>query len=94
MSGRTADELMRNTELWELNDTSIEALKQALPAGLLTYDPSEQWWFEDPILYRGGKLMLGVLSHEAFAVLRLTDLEAVQFSAAGFPNHDTLPRIG
>jgi len=28
-------------------------------------------WFEDPIFYREESLMLGVLSHEAFAVLRI-----------------------
>jgi hypothetical protein len=38
--------------------------------------------------------MLGVLSHEAFAVLRITDLELAQLAAAGFPTHDSLPRIG
>ena len=94
MSGRTADDLCRDTERWTLNEASVAALKEALPEGLFQYDATQDGWFEDPILYRDGELMLGVLSHEAFAVLRLTDLEAVELEAAGFASHDALPRIG
>ena len=94
MSGRTADDLSRPTERWSLNETSISALKDALPGGFFQYDPWQDGWFEDPILYRDGELMLGVLSHEAFAVLRLTDSESQELDAAGFPSHESLPRIG
>ena len=94
MSGRTADDLSRPTERWTLNATSISALKEALAGGFLQYDPWQDGWFEDPILYRDGELMLGVLSHEAFAVLRLTDSELQELDAAHFPSHDSLPRIG
>jgi hypothetical protein len=93
MSGPTADDLTRSTELWELNETTIGALKLALPDGLLQYEPREGGWFEDPVLYREGHLMLGVLSHEAFAVLRISDHESAQLAAAGFYSHDSLPRI-
>jgi len=94
MSGRTADELTRATKVWELNATTIDALQRALPGGLLAYDPVEQGWFEDPVFYRDGRLMLGVLSHEAFAIMRLTEVESAELSAAGFPSHDSLPRVG
>ena len=94
MSGATADDLSRSTLLWEMNQVTVGALQQALPNGLLSYDPQGRGWFEDPILYREGNLLLGVLSHEAFAVLRLSALESVRFSAAGFPSHDSLPRVG
>ena len=94
MSGRTADDLVRPTERWTLNETSISALKRVLAEGFLQYDPSQDGSFEDPILYRDGELMLGVLSHEAFAVLRLTESESQEIEAAGFPTHDSLPRIG
>jgi hypothetical protein len=93
MSGRTADDLTRSTKLWELNDVTVQALKRALPSGVLAYDPAEQGWFEDPVFYREGNLLLGILSHEAFAVLRLSDVEAEQLSKAKFPSHDSLPRI-
>jgi len=94
MHGRTADDLTRRTRVWELNAVTIGALKEALPSGLLAYDPTGRGWFEDPIFYRDGSLLLGVLSHEAFAVLRISVLESVRLSAAGFPSHDTLPRVG
>ena len=94
MSGRTADDLSRPTERWTLNETSMSALKDALADGLFQYDPSHDGSFEDPILYRDGELMLGVLSHEAFGVLRVTDFESEELDAAGFPSHDSLPRIG
>ena len=94
MSGRTADELTRASKVWELNATTIDALQRALPGGLLAYDPVEQGWFEDPVFYRDGRLMLGVLSHEAFAIMRLTEAESAELDAAGFPSHDSLPRVG
>jgi hypothetical protein len=101
MSGRTADDLTRPTELWTLDASSIEALQALLPEGIFQYDPRGGGgggggggaWFEDPILYRDGELMLGVLSHEAFAVLRLTEGESVQLTDQGFVSHDSLPRI-
>jgi len=94
MSGATADDLTRSTHLWELNPVTVGALQQALPNGLLSYDPEGSGWFEDPILYREGNLLLGVLSHEAFAVLRLSVVESVRLATAGFPAHDSLPRMG
>jgi hypothetical protein len=94
MSGRTADDLSRPTARWALNETSISALKDALAQGFFQYDPWQDGWFEDPILYRDGELLLGVLSHEAFAVLRITDSESQELDAGGFPSHDSLPRIG
>lgn len=93
MSGRTADDLSRSTERWTLNETSIDALKDALVEGFFQYDPWQDGWFENPILYRDGELMLGVLSHEAFAVLRLTSPESQELDVAGFPSHESLPRI-
>jgi hypothetical protein len=94
MSGQTADDLRRPTDLWILNADSISALRKALPDGLFEYDPLRGAWLEDPVIYRQQELMLGILSHEAFAVLRVSDREAAQLAAAGFPSHDSLPRIG
>jgi hypothetical protein len=92
MSGATADDLTRKTRLWELNGETIEALRRLLPDGLFGYAPAERGWFEDPVFYRDGRLMLGILSHEAFAVLRLSETESAQLSAAGFASHESLPR--
>lgn len=93
MSGKTVDDLLRYTDLWQLTDETVRALQAALPSGLLQYDPQEDAWFEDPVFYRDGELMLGVLSHEAFGVLRLGDAEVSLLSAAGFPTHESVPRI-
>jgi hypothetical protein len=92
MSGATADDLTRRTRLWELNGETIDALRRVLPDGLFGYAPAERGWFEDPVFYRDGRLMLGILSHEAFAVLRLSEPESAQLSAAGFASHESLPR--
>ncbi len=92
MSGATADDLIRTTRLWELNDQTILALQMVLPDGLFGYNPAEGAWFEDPVFYRDGRLLLGVLSHEAFAVLRLSEAESAQLAAAGFLSHESLPR--
>jgi hypothetical protein len=94
MSGRTVDDLTRRTQLWELNQATAGTLKQVLPAGLFQYEPWGDSWFEDPVIYREGRLMLGVLSHEAFGVLSLSELESAQLEAAGFQSHESLPRIG
>jgi hypothetical protein len=94
MSGQTADGLTRATELWDLNEATVKVLQEALPGGLFQYEPREGGWFENPIFYRDGQLMLGVLSREAFAVLRVSDRESAQLAAAGFASHDSLPRIG
>jgi len=94
MSGKTADALHRDTEVWALNEDTVVILRHAFPAGIFQYDPRDGGWFEDPILYRKGELMLGVLSHEAFAVLRVSETESTQLAAAGFPSHDSLPRFG
>jgi hypothetical protein len=92
MSGITADDLTRSTRLWELNENTIQALQTVLPEGLFGYNPAERGWFEDPVFYRDGRLMLGILSHEAFAVLRLSLGEPERLSAAGFASHESLPR--
>jgi hypothetical protein len=94
MSGRTVDDLRRSTQLWELNQATAGALTRVLPAGLFQYEPWGESWFEDPVIYREGGLMLGVLSHEAFGVLCLSELESAQLQVAGFQSHESLPRIG
>jgi hypothetical protein len=94
MSGQTVDDLTRRTPTWKLNESTLGTLRQALPGGLFQYDPWEPAWFEDPILYRNGEMVLGVLSHEAFAVLRVSEGEAADLVSSGFPVHESLPRAG
>ena len=94
MSGRTADDLIRATERWGLSERSMGAMKDAFPDGIFQFDPGQDGWFENPIIYRDGELVLGVLSREAFGVLRITEAEFAELTSAGFPSHDSLPRIG
>jgi hypothetical protein len=83
LSAPTADELIRLTELWTLNQTSLAALERALPDGLFTYNFGLESWFEDLVLYRQGELMLGVVTHESEGVLRVTPLERADLDRLG-----------
>jgi hypothetical protein len=94
MSGRTVDDLIRPTELWTLNEPTIKALRDAFPLGFLQYYPADDGWLEDLVLYRDGELMLGAITHEGAAVLRVSPDESAAFTEAGFPSHDQLPYIG
>lgn len=73
------------TQLWELNDASAAILLECFPRGLLTYYPENAVWFEDPCLYRGAELMLGAISHEAEAVLRLESSEQLTLDQSKIP---------
>lgn len=42
-------------------------------------------WFEDPVFYRNGEFMLGVVSHENEGLLRVTQVERRMLEAKGFP---------
>ena len=94
LTAASVAELSRPTELWEFNATTLLALRGVLREGLFDYRTSHDGWFEDPILYRNGELMLGVVTHESSAVLRLSEEEWPLFTAAGFPSHETSEWIG
>jgi hypothetical protein len=83
LSAPTADELVRLTELWTLNQTSLAALERALPDGLFTYNFGLESWFEDLVLYRQGELVLGVITHESEGVLRVTPLQRADLDCSG-----------
>ncbi len=73
-----------NFPTWRLNADSIALLKSLLPEGLFTYGINEQdQWLEDPIVFRNGGLFLGIVTHEAEGVLRITDEEESQLNALG-----------
>jgi hypothetical protein len=62
---------IRRCALWRLDVESLAVLKRQLPDGLLappTY--STDGWLENPRFYRGGALLLGVITHEGGAVVR------------------------
>jgi hypothetical protein len=80
----------REVDLFELSDSGLAALQTLLPFGLFS------WWFEhldtaqwveDPVVYRGGELLLAVISHEGFAELRVPEEERAELSATGLRLH-------
>jgi hypothetical protein len=79
---------MQPTELWALTPASIEVLRALLPDGLLappSYD--EGGWLEEPTVYRDGSVLLGVVSHEGYAILDVSERERAELSASGVPSH-------
>ena len=80
------EDFAKNTRLWKLTSASLAALKETLLDGIFTYDieANSNGWFENLILYRQGELMLGVVSHEAEGVLRVTSEERQSLEREGF----------
>lgn len=75
---------IKPTELWRLNAASFAALQEVLPGGLFHYQVEKGGWLEDPVLYRRGEFMLGVVSHEKEGVVRVTNTECRMLEAEGF----------
>ena len=71
--------------LWELNDETEKTLLECFPNGLLSYVPSLGSWCEDPCVFRGEELMLGVISHEHEGVLRIEASEQLALDQAELP---------
>ena len=71
--------------LWELTDETEAILRACFPDGLLTYVPTLGSWCEDPCLFRGEELMLGVISHEHEGVLRIEARQQLALDQADLP---------
>lgn len=87
------EELTRMTELWSLSADSLRALPELFPDGMFEWASDATAWCEDLTLYRDEMLMLGIVSHEGIGILRVTEQEAAQLSAAGFPTHDPVELV-
>lgn len=72
--------------LWELNDATEAILLRFFPHGLLTYTPTNNVWCEDPCLFRGERLMLGITSHEGEGILRIEASEELALDRSEIPN--------
>ncbi|HEX6532946.1 MAG TPA: hypothetical protein VF041_00030 [Gemmatimonadaceae bacterium] len=70
--------------LWRLDDRTEALLHPYLPQGLFTNAVDPRGWIEDPLVYRNGELMLGVVTHERDGVLRATADEMRELDALGF----------
>jgi hypothetical protein len=74
----------RDVRLWRLDSTSAALLESYLPRGLFTNAVNPLGWFEDPLVYRNGELMLGVVTHEQEGVLRVSSDELRELERLGF----------
>jgi hypothetical protein len=92
MSRRQA--FVRPTPLWRLNSAAFVALQQFLPDGLFSYAAKRDGEFEDPVFYRSGELMLGIVSHEKEGVIRVTSEECRSLRAQGFVIRDFGTLVG
>ena len=48
--------------LWRLDADTVPMLRQFMPDGLFTHRVDPRGWLEDPMLFRDGQLMLGVVA--------------------------------
>lgn len=72
------------TALFHLNRESITALQSILPSGLFQFSCGDRTgWAEDPVVYRNGRLMLGIISHEGIAELRISKREEEALATIG-----------
>ena len=92
LTARPGQPFVRESELWALTPESLAALPAMFPRGPFDYPFGVEAWCEDLTLYRDGELLLGIISHEDWGLLRLSDLEVARLAAAGFPTRDpTVP---
>ena len=70
-------ELVRATHVWRLNGETEAILRRTFTNGLFEYPASESagGWVEDPLVYRDGELVFGIVSHESEGMLRLPEDE-------------------
>ena len=73
----------RSVRRWAFTAESLPELLAFLPAGLFDAQPGPSGWLEDLAIYAQGELLLGVVTHEREAVLRLTPAEHREVEALG-----------
>jgi hypothetical protein len=78
------DEPARQLRLWRLDEDALQALHAFLPDGLFTHRVDPHGWLEDPMLFRGGQLMLGVVTHQREGMVRVTTDELRELERIGF----------
>ena len=81
----------RRRDTWRLSRDSVAALEGHIAGGVFA-EPvySADWWVEDFTVYRRGEIMLGVVSHEDYVLVRATELEVAEFSELMPQDHTTI----
>ena len=90
LAGQGGEPQTRIVRLWRLTPLSLALLEEFLPDGLFSHDVQERGWFEDPVLYRGGELLCGVITHEREGYLRVSSDEAQELLRLGIPVGDAV----
>jgi hypothetical protein len=78
------DEPERHVRLWRLDEDALQALRAYLPDGLFTHRVDPHGWLEDPMLFRDGELMLGLVTHQREGMVRVTAEELRELERIGF----------
>jgi hypothetical protein len=90
MSAPVGQPIVRSTDLWNLRLETVLVLREYFDSGLFTYSVGD--WktgcLEDPVFYRRGELLLGILSHESYGVLAVTEQERLELAAIGIRTRD------
>lgn len=89
LTASTPADFVRPVRLWTLNEATVERLLSFLDEGLFHSPAGPDGWLEDLTIYRGGELVLGLVSHEREGVLRLSHDEHPQVAALGIPSEAT-----
>jgi hypothetical protein len=73
--------------VWSLTPRTAAVLRSVFADTLLHYElDMTGGWFEDPIFWRKGEIMLAVVSHEQEGALILTEAEHAEAQATGYPS--------
>lgn len=89
-----APERSREVRRWALSEASLAALLPFLPGGLFAWVASPAGWLEDLTVYRGGELVLGIVTHEQEGILRLGADEHAAVAALGVGCRDVGEWVG
>lgn len=84
----------REIRLFAFNDASLEALLPFIPGGLFHNLASPDGWLEDFACYRGGELMLGVVTHLQEGTMRLTATEHAEVAQLGVSSTESEEWVG
>jgi hypothetical protein len=94
LSAKPGEHFTKNVPLWLLSAATEDLLRDAMPDGFTTSSYAVDLWLEDLAVYRAGKLMMGVVSHEGGGVLRVSEAELAAVRALGIRDRDSIAWVG
>lgn len=84
----------REVRLFAFSEASLAALLPFVARGLFHSAPGPAGWLEDFVVYRGGELVFGVVTHEQEGTLRLTAAEHADVAGLGVESIDSGEWVG